>query len=418
MFVSLFSSLMAMTCFAANPAPANPYFSWRTLNQAKNTLMISNVTMTAEQCVFSNSNNSIVFYNGRRKATVDKVTVWLNVAPELTPLTKQWHISSIDLDLISLSLHSKTQKDPKPLKIVIDPGHGGDDPGAITPTGDLYEKDINLELAKLVGKILRNKGLAVRYTRENDRTVSLSERSATARREKADLFLSIHANKAANTNACGMETFVLTPSGYHGTSQNSPPRGWQIGNKNDYNNNLLGYSIQRELIKLDHTTDRGLKHQSFFVLRETHCPAALIETGFLSNKDEVLRMKSSKWKRECANKIADGTIEYCRKVNSLNRAVTAKRKAEAEANERWLTYLSNKKRELKETAVACTESKESVKNESLSIIDLHKICGRSVLSIATNIYLKDSESASGSNTVTNTEGLKTLADFYKTGKIK
>ena len=441
-------ALFALPCVAGNPAPANPYFSWKTLRQAKHAFAISNVTTTAKLCVFSNSNSSLLFYNGRRKAEVDSVTVWLNVAPEFNPLNQQWHMSTIDMDLISLSLHSQTQKEPELLKIVIDPGHGGDDSGAITHAKDLYEKDINLELAKMVGKILHRKGLKVSYTREKDITLTLSERSAIARRKKADLFVSFHANKASNTNACGVETFVLTPSGYHGTSQNSPPRGWQIGNKNDYNNNLLGYSIQRELVKLDHATDRGLKHQSFFVLRETHCPAALIEIGFLSNKDDILRMKSSKWKSECADKIVLGIVEYCRRVNSLNKAVAAKRKAEAEANERWLTYLTNKKRAGKQTgkteiakvhavksAVAATdttikkrefknivstgtESKEAAKNGSLSIIDLHKICGRSVLSVATNIYLKDSESVSESNTVRNTEGLKNLVDFYETGKVK
>jgi len=452
LLIITFSALIFLPCFSATPVPSNPYFTWRTQNEAEQAFAISNSVITADSCIFSNCNRTVVFYNGSRRAEIDDVTVWLNVATELTPSSKQWHISAIDMDMISLALLSQTDNKPAPLKIVIDPGHGGDDSGAMTPAKDFYEKDINLELAKRVGKILSRTGLKVYYTRERDKTLSLGERSAVARRKKADLFVSIHANKAANTNACGVETFVLTPSGYHGTAQGSPPRGWQIGNKNDYNNNLLGYSIQKELIKLEQAFDRGLKRQSFFVLRETHCPAALIEAGFLSNRGEAQRMKSGKWQAGCAEKIANGILDYCLKVNSLNKAVATKRKLEAEANERWQDYLAKKKEErlteerLEPTAktepillaatsqniiqpkalaapmqnaepikVDVIEDKKADAGESM-VIDLQGISRSSVQSIATNIYLKSPENEPQDET--STTSLKTLTEFYETGKVK
>lgn len=335
-------TLFATQCIAASPIPANPYFSWKTLAQAEEQFAASNAVVTADTCVFSNQTSTLLFYNGSRRVEINGVTVWLNVAPELSASGGGWKMAAIDMDLISLMLQAVPDKKAQQLKIVLDPGHGGDDSGAITPSRDLYEKEITLELARRVGKILRGHGLKVRATRDSDKTVTLNERAAVARKEKADLFVSIHANQAANINACGVETFVLTPSGYPGTADGSPPRGWQIGNKNDYNNNLLGYAIHKQLTGIEQTFDRGLKRQSFFVLRETHCPAVLIECGFLSNRDEARRMKEHAWQSACAEKIAAGIIDYCHKVNSLEIAIVDKRKKDAQTNQRWKDYLAKK----------------------------------------------------------------------------
>jgi hypothetical protein len=187
------------------------------------------------------------------------------------------------------------------------------------------------------------------------------------------------------------------------------------------------------------------------VLRETHCPAALIEAGFLSNSDEAQRMKSGKWQAECAERIAKGILDYSLKVISLNKAVAAKRKLEAESNERWQHYLANKKEEaLKEQRLA-----QSVRNEPILMaatssqaiqteisaaqqstrpaemdimgnteakasesmaIDLEEITQNSVQSVATNIYLKNDESESDETASTTT--LKTLAEFHETGKVE
>ncbi|MDD2597925.1 MAG: N-acetylmuramoyl-L-alanine amidase [Kiritimatiellae bacterium] len=457
--------LFATQCAAATPAPNNPYFSWRTLEQAQEQFAASNAVVTAETCIFSNQTSTLIFHNNSRRVLINGVTVWLNVAPELCASGAGWKISAIDMDLIALMLQAKPADKPQPLKIVLDPGHGGDDSGAITPGRDLYEKKITLELARRVGKILRSHGLKVRATRDSDKTLSLNERAAIARKEKADLFVSIHANHAANINACGVETFILTPSGYPGTAEGSPPRGWQIGNKNDYNNNLLGYAIHKQLTGLESSFDRGLKRQSFFVLRETHCPAALIECGFLSNRDEARRMKEHAWQSACAEKIAAGIIDYCHKVNSLEVAVAEKRKKDAEANERWREYLAQKKRAqqiaklpqvadnkllpavttpptpLLPAATVVTQSSQPAVTAAAQVqplpapenrgnhaknaraenirtpaIDLQTLAGNQVQSIATNIYLKNA--ATGTQPESDSESLKKLAEFYENNKVK
>jgi len=396
--------LLPFIITAAAPVPSNPYFSWKTLSQAKSSFAISNVSTTANQCIFSNSNNSVVFNRGSRKATINNVTIWLNVAPEVSMPGRKWHISKIDTDIIALTLRSSSEKNPAPLKIVIDPGHGGDDSGAVSTLKNLCEKDLNLELAKRIGDNLRHQGLKVYYTRDRDKTLALSERSAIARKKKADLFVSIHANKASNTNACGVETFVLTPSGYHGTAQGSPPRGWQIGNINDYNNNLLGYCIQKELTKEPLNVDRGLKRQSFFVLRETHCPAVLIETGFLSNTDDALRMKTEEWKSDCSSKISAGILAYCRKVKSLNQAVAAKRRNEAQANQRWRDHLAQKKVERERAAtpvnIVSNQPEVALKDEIAATNKTSK-------TISDKHSHKDAPS-----------GLMAISDFYRTGKVE
>ncbi|MFA7172421.1 MAG: N-acetylmuramoyl-L-alanine amidase [Kiritimatiellia bacterium] len=413
-FLYLSPTLFATQCVAATPA--NPYFSWRTLAQAQEQFVSSNAAVTAETCVFSNQTSTLVFHNGSRKVEIDGVTVWLNVAPKLSSSGGGWKMAAIDMDLISLMLQATPEKNPPPLKIMLDPGHGGDDSGAITPSRDLYEKEITLELARRVGKILRNHGLKVRSTRDSDKTLSLNARAAIARKEKADLFVSIHANQAANINACGVETFILTPSGYPGTANGSPPRGWQIGNKNDYNNNLLGYAIHKQLVSMEQSFDRGLKRQSFFVLRETHCPATLIECGFLSNQDEARRMKEHAWQSACAEKIAAGIIDYCHKVNSLEVAVADKRKKDAEANERWREYLAQKKElPLPEDRGRHSKS-DQAETAPASAIDLQSLTGNQVQSIATNIHLKNA--AIKTQPETDSESLKKLAEFYENGKVK
>ena len=467
----LIFSLSVAVAYAA-PTHNNPWFAWRSMEYAKRELHINNPSLSNEQCVFSNKVNSIVFKNGRRLAELDGVSVWLNVAPETVNNGKNWRVSAIDLDLLSLTMQAEAAEKPRKLKVMIDAGHGGSDSGAISNCKTLKEKDVTLDLALKTGKLLKKAGVKVLYTRTKDKTLSLTDRSTAASRQKADLFVSIHANKASNTNACGVETFVLTPSGYSGTAANSPPRGWQIGNKNDYNSNLLGYSIQNALIEEKNVFDRGLKRQSFFVLRETYCPATLVEVGFLSNTDDLTKMKSKKWRNACARKISDGILNYCRKVDSLEKAVAAKRKREAEASKRWRAYLAAKQNKQTEADLhkkvvkvakrpsrtsqypiskvskieQTTKSKQHLKTveahqeirppengiaknttqdvvkakpadtKPLTELDLAKLTAQEVQSVATNIYLSKEDSAQTAQKK-NEGDLKSLMDFYEKGSL-
>ncbi|MFO7937552.1 MAG: N-acetylmuramoyl-L-alanine amidase [Kiritimatiellia bacterium] len=430
-------------CFYASAASAttakrsynNPWFTWKSISQAERQFDLSNTALNNRQCIFSNRANKVVFNNGSRIAELDGIRFWLNVAPETAGSDKNWRLSAIDLDLLSLTIQTEPAGEPKKLTVMIDAGHGGKDPGAISTCGSLKEKDIVLDMALKTGKLLKKAGLKVLYTRTKDKTLSLTERSAAAYKEKADLFLSIHANKASNTNASGFETFVLTPSGYAGTASGSPPRGWQIGNKNDYNSNLLGYTLQKQLIEKSDSVDRGLKRQSFFVLRETYCPAALVEIGFLSNPADIGKMKTVKWRSGCAAKLCEGVLEYCRRVDSLEKTVAAKRKRESDANERWREYLTAKKNKQTEAELnrptVRTNQKTLQKSETAETVKLadnpetpdaqvsssthaklDRMTKNSVQSVATNIYLS-SDSTEPDVKQNRQHELESLMEFYE-----
>ena len=300
--------------------------SWRSLAQTQKALGFTEYVWNGDSVCLSNESHVIRFYQGRRKAEVNDTVVLLNAAPEGSVVAGDWRIATIDLDFLELSILPRDCNAIKPLRVMLDAGHGGVDDGACSRTPAVAEKALTLDLALRVGQLLEGMGMQVLYTRTNDVAVALDARARAARKAEADAFVSIHANFASNTNACGPETYVVTPAGFPGTSEGSRSRGFQIGNVNNFHNTLLGYSIQRHLVKVDpDVPDRGLKRQSFFVLREISCPSVLVEVGFLSNEAETRKMLTTEWKDQCALAIARGVIEYARKVDTLTLAVNEKR---------------------------------------------------------------------------------------------
>lgn len=305
---------------------------WKTLKQTQAALNCTNWVWNGDSLLFSNETDTVRFYSGRRRAEVNGCTVWLNVLPEGSVSNGDWRVGAIDIDFITFGMLIATNGEPKRLHVMLDAGHGGMDSGACSrPPLVVSEKHLTLDLVRLVGERLEAAGMKVSYTRTNDVAIALDERSRVAREAKADLFVSIHANFSSNPEAAGTETFVINPAGYPGTPEGRQARGFQIGNANDYLNTLLGYSIQRRLAEMDaKVPDRGLKRQSFFVLRETSCPAVLIEVGFLSNVVELLKMLEPEWMDTCADSISDGIMDYASKVDALNVAIREKREREFE----------------------------------------------------------------------------------------
>ncbi|MBO4287479.1 MAG: N-acetylmuramoyl-L-alanine amidase [Kiritimatiellae bacterium] len=302
----------------------------------------TNYLWTGSQLSFTSSVHSLVFYPGRKRCDVDGVTVWLNTEPTGSVNDATWQMAGIDLDLLNIGLLKPVPAAKRrPLTVLIDPGHGGTDSGALSTDGLMYEKDLTLAVARRVGNLLATNGFHVCYTRTNDVEVSLQDRVLLATRTKADFFVSLHANHAGNPQASGVETYVLPSSGYGGTPDGSRIRGWQVGNRNDYANLLLGYWIQRNLCSMA-CTDRGVKRQSYYVLRGTACPAVLIEIGFLSNPTEASSMRTALWRNVCARSIASGICDYAARADSLAGLVALKRQADQEANERWRKKLAEK----------------------------------------------------------------------------
>jgi len=169
--------------------------------------------------------------------------------------------------------------------VVIDPGHGGIDYGAIR--SGINEKDITTDVSLRVAKILRSDGFKVYMTRDEDKTLSLQERVDFAEENNPDIFVSIHVNSSEGTTATGLETHY-----YH---------DYSIG---------LAKVVHEALVKHVNSKDRGLFKSKFYVINHTTMPAILVEIGFLSNEEERQDMISEKRKQATAKAIAEGIKNY------------------------------------------------------------------------------------------------------------
>lgn len=181
--------------------------------------------------------------------------------------------------------------------IVIDPGHGGRETGAISNSG-YKEKIPNLEIALEVGRLLRQKGFDVEYTRIDDSFVGLEERAAIANKLNAAVFVSIHNNSSTNPEAAGTETYFYAPA-------DRPDLFIQKDDRED-----LATYVQEELVRKLMRTNRGVKQANFSVLRNTKMPSILCEVAFLSNAEEEMLLKSDSFKMRAAKAIADGIERY------------------------------------------------------------------------------------------------------------
>lgn len=173
-------------------------------------------------------------------------------------------------------------------KIVIDPGHGGSDYGAIRE--GVNEKDITLDISQRVEAILRSKGIKVAMTRTDDTFVSLEDRVAFSEGENPEIFVSIHVNSAVSETPNGIETHW-----YH-----------------DYSKSLAEVVHKHFVKEFPNANDRGLFKSKFYVINHTTCPAILCEIGFLSNPEERNDLITDTRKQKTAKAIADGIIEYIR----------------------------------------------------------------------------------------------------------
>ncbi len=340
--------------------------AWRTLRHVQNAVGTTNCVWDNESVCVSNERQTVRFYHNRRKAEVNGVTLWLNAPTDGSAPKGDWRMAGVDLDLLRLAVLQDAEGPKKRLHVLLDPGHGGSDGGAGSLDPPVNEKDFNLEISLKIGAALKKLGFKVSYTRTGDDTLTLDDRARIARKKKPDLFVSIHANHAGNGDAQGVETYILPPSGFPGTANGSRARGWQIGNRNDYHNMMLGFSIHRELTVLTDTIDRGLKRQSFFVLREISCPAVLLEFGFLSNSEETRRMLDPEWQEQSAAAVAAGISSYAKKVDNLDQAVAEKRKRDAEANERWRKRLELAAAKKQKAVTAQPEKATPVESEPVS----------------------------------------------------
>ena len=174
-------------------------------------------------------------------------------------------------------------------KITIDAGHGGSDPGA--SGNGIIEKELNLDVALRVEKLLKQKGIDVVMTRKGDTYPTLSERVKIGVNSKSDAFVSIHGNSAV-ASASGTETYFSSASTRAGDSKQ------------------LATFIQNRLYPALGTNNRGVKDKDYYVVDKNPLPAALVELGFLSNASDASKLSSNYYRDKAAEAIALGIQDY------------------------------------------------------------------------------------------------------------
>lgn len=174
------------------------------------------------------------------------------------------------------------------MKIFLDPGHGGNNPGARGPNG-IREADVNLDIALRTGRLLQSEGYSVRFSRVGDQSVSLQRRAQLANEWGADYFVSIHCNSNVNPIYTGTETFYYR----EGSVSES-----------------FALQVNSSLVAEIETRNRGISQANFAVLRLTDMPAILVEVAFISNPEEAALLATPTFKQKCAIGISRGIITF------------------------------------------------------------------------------------------------------------
>lgn len=216
--------------------------------------------------------------------------------------------------------------------VMVDPGHGGRDSGA-RGVGGLWEKNVNLQVAKLLGKQLEKMGFEVLYTRTTDKYVPLEVRTAMANAQKADLFVSVHCNAHGDPKSSGMETYSLnlasTPDEVRVAARENSVDPRRISDMQKILDELMHASKlteSRDFAKSAHTAtlsqarksldlrDRGVHEAPFYVLLGAKMPAILVEIGYITNPAEGAKLKDPKYLEGLARGIAEGVKAYKERI--------------------------------------------------------------------------------------------------------
>lgn len=201
------------------------------------------------------------------------------------------YLSNLLIPRIRSAMRTVTVR-PKPRglsgTVVIDPGHGGKDPGARSILG-FYEKTVNLSVALEVARLLEQKGLRVKMTRTNDYFVELEDRAAIANNLNADLFVSIHSDSFPKSSRRGYTIYVAR------VASSSSRRA--------------AYAISRSMGSTG-LNSFGVQTAGYHVLTGTRGPAVLVELGYLSNRTEAALLRSTSFQDRLAQAVADGICDY------------------------------------------------------------------------------------------------------------
>lgn len=216
-------------------------------------------------------------------------------------------------------------------RVVIDPGHGGSDDGAVG-RDRLLEKEVTLAVARELERVLeRRHDIDVVLTRTDDAFLGLIERTELANREGADLFISLHCNAWANAGANGVETYFLSPAKSEwdagvARAENSSVRAaedldfilWDlVQNVYIQESATLAEAVQGRLVEDLGMQNRGVKQAGFRVLVGAFMPAILVELGFLTSREDAAKLSDPDWQREAAESLAGAVVEFRARMDAL-----------------------------------------------------------------------------------------------------
>jgi len=217
-------------------------------------------------------------------ATLSPLARWLNRRSGATP--------PVAVPRPGYPTWNPPQPTPGRAVVVLDPGHGGPDPGAIG-IGGLREKDVVMDIARQVAALLEQQGVQVVLTRTADVDLGLEPRVALARRVNATLFISIHANalSLSRPDVNGIETYYFYPASYG-----------------------LAWELHRAMVQASGAPDRGVRQARFYVIRHTPAdmPSVLLEVGYVTGATDAARLASAEGRRAMAQAIAQGIGRYLR----------------------------------------------------------------------------------------------------------
>ena len=277
--------------------------------------------------------------------------------------------------------------------IVIDPGHGGSDPGCIGPT-KTHEADVALSISLKFGKMVEEKygsKIKVIYTRTKDEFVELGERAKIANRNDADLFICIHANSGPS-HAKGSETYVLGlhktdaqakvmqrendvvlmednhETKYEKLDPNDPDLDIILGLKMQlYLDQSIEFAnlIQKNIVNTEGYSDRGVKQAGFLVLHQVNMPSVLVETGFLTNPDEEKVLTNDTYQTKMADAIFDAFVDYKLIVDKKNGITTTAKVEEKVIVKEEVKIIE--KTEKPETTVVVNNKSEVVEKNKIDV---------------------------------------------------
>lgn len=270
----------------------------------------------------------IIDVRGERPTEISRLEPVVSAAPDRTPEPKKEEPYPVPGEK-----KSKGQKKPaisKIRRIVVDPGHGGHDPGAVGPNG-IQEKDVVLAIGLRLRDLLKDElGVDVVMTRSSDVFIPLEERTAIANKVNADLFLSVHANAAANRGAAGIETYYLNLAKTDKVAQlAAKENGTSLEKVSVLQAILFDLMANYKLNDSAHLADEvqkslhrkvrsryadvrnlGVKQGPFYVLVGASMPSILVESAFLSNPQEESRLKEPAYQEMTAEGILEGVRGY------------------------------------------------------------------------------------------------------------